>query len=828
MSNSEEKVVGSQDKMTAIMQSATDLAHFGADFEVLADHLQYTGKFNGAIQKLAVKLQQTIQYASFQNFHTEYENPQTGEYRTITLPVNLPESIGKSFNLNYYWFNMSNAPVVKNLTDDLRLLYEKTVDATTIDVINLNHAVKTVQDNFSNNNLKKEWIVVENLNDFDYDSFWSQYLERYQNRREIVYLQQSNREKQYNIEHMRITAENIKRQKDDCLNEKTITHLDLDICQTDLKNNITQFNTDLNDKQKKLSTIEEKLKKVQLQKETVETDLKQTKQSIEEIKKLNSITLSQKENLIQLKKEEILDQNKILESLKNQNTDLEENYIDISKDFHKLTENNLKIEQDYKECLTKNNDVLLKYENCLITEPAVSSEQEFRRLTKSWDDKILRERLANEEFNCHKNFLEFRNIYQEEMKRAISNVEESCREDASKLMDLNEQLGKEGAQFQQELITCQTKNAPKLPESNTEPLESVPDLGVFRDGLTQIFAWAVTFVIWPIALHNPDSELWYLLSEVSGIKIHKGPTGVVRRWTCEFLAVVLSILWWLLLISIGKKFLFNEKKELRNKNFNSQELKEVPRKITKWQKLKQKVRKFGKKLSQFLDLEEMDQEKSKVTYVARGGAVAPLLQYHDFLLFVTIHTVKISNYSVIETTSLDSKLLQLNKNQSRFNKIWDKLISVLGPIVLVLAMSSAQLPNNSQTFHNFRVTPQIEIVNNSTMSLEMYPDTFQNQVESRVMTFAKAELEAESNIETQIENPKIKPNSWRKKLKRFTKSKRKSHFAGRKFKRIKQVGRLSDLPSLENLENDDIISTTKEQQAEPSSKISRNKKVTND
>lgn len=815
MSNSEENFMFPKDqpsKTRIIMESAKKLAHVGADFEVLFDQLQYADKFTEAIQKLVLKIQQKFQNAYYETYQTPFENAETGEYRTFTLPMNLPEAIGKSFSLNYYWFNMSNAPQLQQLTQDLDELYQKTLHATnhatTVEVINLHDATKSLYSNLVNNNLAKDWVIIENLQSVDAETFWLQYQERYQNHREIAYLYQSNREKQYNIDHMRITIEKIHRQKEDCLTGKSIANWNLQICETDLENNITQFKSNFTEKETELNSINQKLKEVELKKEGIEKDLKQTKNSIKEIQKSNSLTIAEKNNLIKLKKEEILSKDKILTSLTNQNTELELGYRDISNDLDNLIKKNVKIEQEYKQCLTKNSEILTKKENCLTPQPGASIEEQFQKLKESWDENIVRKRQEAEEFKCQKKFLEFRETYQQELKQTIQNVTENCARDATNSFLVNEELAKEIKQCQQELIRCEIKNAPKLPVSESESITNISNLSNFGQALTHIFAWAVTFLIWPISLHNPESELWKILGKIAGMEIKKGPTGIVRGWTCEFLAVFISILWWLFLMAVGRKVLW-QNEQIKNKNIKNQEFQQFSHKITKWEKLKQKLGKGWKNISKLLDLVDNineDEKTSKVIYVSRGGAVVtPILEYHDFLLFVTIHTLKIANYNVNQRTSLDFELLKLNKNQSKLKLICDKFINILGPIALVLAITTAQLPNNLNNLNNFKVTPEIEISNNSTMSLELYSNKFQKQVESNAMSFAKAELEVESKIETQIEKPKTKNKFWRKKLKQLAKKKTKSHFSGRNLKKIKQVKKLSDLPVLETFKNSDII-----------------------
>ena len=80
-----------------------------------------------------------------------------------------------------------------------------------------------------------------------------------------------------------------------------------------------------------------------------------------------------------------------------------------------------------------------------------------------------------------------------------------------------------------------------------------------------------------------------------------------------------------------------------------------------------------------------------------------------------------------------------------------------------------------QSFHHFEIISQIQSSTNSSMALEIYSAKFQKQVESRAMNFAKAELESESKIETQIQKPKTKSKFGRKRLKKN----RKGTFLGR-------------------------------------------------
>lgn len=92
------------------------------------------------------------------------------------------------------------------------------------------------------------------------------------------------------------------------------------------------------------------------------------------------------------------------------------------------------------------------------------------------------------------------------------------------------------------------------------------------------------------------------------------------------------------------------------------------------------------------------------------------------------------------------------------------------------------------------------------MDLEIYSAKFQKQVESRAMNFAKAELESESKIETQIQKPKTKSKFGRKRLTK----KPKRNFSGKRLKRIKQVKKLSDLPPFENCQTDVLLESSEQ------------------
>jgi hypothetical protein len=414
---------------------------------------------------------------------------------------------------------------------------------------------------------------------------------------------------------------------------------------------------------------------------------------------------------------------------------------------------------------------------------------------KTIEGRLETDLLDRLESACCQNLLEFNQTYQQKVKETVDQVAMECRKDATTVMNLNKQVGIERDVCREELATYKRARI----SSGATPSY----LMTFREGLNQIFAWWVTFLIWPMALHDPDSELCQLLAKNCGMQIKQGPTGIVRGWTCQFLAVVISILWWLFLAALGKQFLWDRNS---SKNFNDREVTESPPKITKWKKLKQKVAML---LSRLTNVAETSQTASKVRYVRRGGAITPILEYPDFLLFATIHACKICIGSPpvksIQLNQVKSRL-KLNKVKSRLKLIEDKLIPALGSIALVLVLSFAHLPPDGQRFNNFQVTPQIIILNNTRKSLEIdSTNQFRNQVESDAITFAEAKLH---QIETQMQAPKPKNKLWRKRfqrLKRGTNGKPKSNFCGRTFKQRKQVKKLSDLPPFETTETDEIV-----------------------
>jgi len=189
----------------------------------------------------------------------------------------------------------------------------------------------------------------------------------------------------------------------------------------------------------------------------------------------------------------------------------------------------------------------------------------------------------------------------------------------------------------------------------------------------------------------------------------------------------------------------------------------------------------------------------------RGGSERiQILEYSDFLLFVTIHASKTCNFHVVAPT----KAFQVKKDRSSWQSMSDTLSRPLGIIAFVFLISSSQLSNLPQQGF-LEVTPPIRISKNLTRSFKIYSNQSENQAESRLIRLAQAELEGESRMETQIENPKTKVGRKKfQKRKRVVKEKMKLHFSDRILKKQKQVKKLSDLPPLENCETDVLIESS--------------------
>ena len=454
-----------------------------------------------------------------------------------------------------------------------------------------------------------------------------------------------------------------------------------------------------------------------------------------------------------------------------------------------------------------------------MNDQVISNEEDLQKLRDSWDQekKIFLEQLVTRERNHRQNVMEFHQeelnhqqnvmeFHQEyvklraELSQEIENLADQCRQDVNIVLDANQQLSTDLQELVAKYYECQrNRPTPRL-------ASGISQLTRFQEGLNQIFGWSVSFIIWPLALHDPDSDLWKLLAQTSGVKLRRSPTGIIRGSTCQLMAVGLTVLWWLFLLTLGKKLLWDNRKE---KNLNASEMVEDSDKITnldkitKWKKLKQII---GRKVSQFLsvsdDLQILD---SRVPSVPRGGSQpTQILEYPDFLLFVTIHACKTCNLNVVAP----AKSFQVNR--SSLQSIGDRLSRSLGIIAFVFLISSSQLSTIDQ--HRFlEGRPEIRISNNLTRSLEIYSNQSENQAESRTMRLAQAELEAESRMETQIENPK--KNVRRKKFKnrkKMVKGKMKTNFSDRRFKKQKQVKKLSDLPTFETCQNDVLMETNLE------------------
>jgi hypothetical protein len=127
------------------------------------------------------------------------------------------------------------------------------------------------------------------------------------------------------------------------------------------------------------------------------------------------------------------------------------------------------------------------------------------------------------------------------MNQEIETVAASCRQDATTVLNANEKLSKHMQEYVKKLDECQG-NSPK-----PKLARGISELTRFQKGFHQIFGWSVSFLIWPLALHDPESHLGQILSQTSGIQIKRGLTGILRGWTCEVLAAGLTVLWWLFL-----------------------------------------------------------------------------------------------------------------------------------------------------------------------------------------------------------------------------------------------------------------------------------------
>ena len=126
------------------------------------------------------------------------------------------------------------------------------------------------------------------------------------------------------------------------------------------------------------------------------------------------------------------------------------------------------------------------------------------------------------------------------MNQEIETVAASCRQDATTVLNANEKLSKHMQEYVKKLDECQG-NSPK-----PKLARGISELTRFQKGFHQIFGWSVSFLIWPLALHDPESHLGQILSQTSGIQIKRGLTrdtswldmrGAGRRSDCVMVVI---------------------------------------------------------------------------------------------------------------------------------------------------------------------------------------------------------------------------------------------------------------------------------------------------
>lgn len=778
--------------LTDLIKAANTFARLGVDYEVLSDYMQ-TPRFKKALERVSVIVPEEVPKSPFfYVFETPYFDKDKGEKQIVTFPVD-PNSSPESSSLDSYWLGVSKKPSFKVFQQELATVSKTTLNDIPIEVIHLNNVIENIQSTLVSSDFKRDLRVLQNLKKSEAEAFRSSYEQNAEHYRKQTYLAESEREAQHNLKQALETARKIQSQKNNCQSEKHITQLNLDACKLDLANNSTEFKRVLTESETKLQRIEQQLEKKTLEKKAVEKKLNQTQKVVEDIKKLNSLSLEQKNAAIREKDISITQTTQELILLRNERQELELSYIEVSENLSALNRTAVEMRQQVQQCVEEKNHLGNENDKCRMNDQVISTEEDFRKLRDSWDQEILRERLATREFNHQQNLVKFEQL-QQKIKQEILNVEAECRQDATTLLNANQKLSKHLQEFTKKLYECE-RNSPK-PRLASE----ISQLTRFQKGFNQIFGWSVSFLIWPLALHDPDSDLWKLLAETSGVQLRRGPTGIIRGWTCQLMAVGLTVLWWLFLLTLVKQFLWDNRNE---KNLKASEMVEDSGKITKWKKLKQII---GRKVSQFLSVSD-DGEIVDLTVPSglRGGSeTTQILEYPDFLLFVTIHACKTCNLNGVAP----AKSLQVNKYRSSLQSISGTLSRPLGIIAFVFLISSSQLSNLDQ--HRFlEVTPQIRISNNLTRSLEIYSNQSENQAESRTMRLAQAELEGESRMETQIENPKKNVRRKKfKKRKRMVKEKMKMNFSDRRFKKQKQVKKLSDLPPFENCQTDVLLESS--------------------
>lgn len=777
-----------------LIEAANTMARLGVYYEVLSDYMQ-TRRFQKALERFHVMIpKEILESPFFQVVETPYFDKKRGEKQTVTFSVD-PNLSSESKSLDFYWLDVSKKPSFKLFQKELIKIHQTTLDDTPIEVIHLNKLLEDIQTTMVSMNFQRDLHVSQNLKETEAEAFQVYYEQNAKHYRKQADLKESEREAQHNRQQALESARQIQRQLNHCQSEKEVTYFNLDVCQLDLANQSKEAKLVLTEAQSKQQTIAEQLEKQTIEKQTVEKQtvekqLNQALKLVEDIKKSDLLTLEQKDAQIAEQGKIIQEKCTMLSFLTNSKQELELENLAVWETLSNLNQTVVDVRHRMYQCLEEK-EIQVANENnkCRINDQVISNEEEFQKLRYSWDQEILRERLATREFhlatrefNHQQHLLKFQQEYekiQQGMNQEIETVAASCRQDATTVLNENQKLSKHLQECANKLDECQ-RNCPKPKLAG-----GISELTRFQKGFHQIFGWSVSFLIWPLALHDPDSPLWLILGQTSGIQIKRGFTGILRGWTCEILAAGLTVLWWLFLWTLINQLVWENRNE---KTIKASKMVKNSGKITKWEKLKERV---GGKVSRFFS-EDPKLPDSIVSSRLRGGSSERRhrLEYSDFLLFVTIHAYKTCNFHVVAPT----KSFQVKKDRSRWQSMSDTLSRPLGIIAFVFLISSSQLPNLPQQGF-LEVTSPIRISNQ-----------FENQAESRVMRLAQAELEGESRMETQIENPKMKVGRKKfQKRKRMVKEKMKLHFSDRILKKQKQVKKLSDLPPLKNCETDVLV-----------------------
>jgi hypothetical protein len=157
-----------------------------------------------------------------------------------------------------------------------------------------------------------------------------------------------------------------------------------------------------------------------------------------------------------------------------------------------------------------------------MNDQVISNEEDLQKLRDSWDQekKIFLEQLVTRERNHRQNVMEFHQEYvkfRAEWSQEIENLADQCRQDVTTVLDANQELSTDLQELTAKYYECQrNRPTPRL-------ASGISQLTRFQEGLNQIFGWSVSFIIWPLALHDPDSDLWKLLAQTSGVKLRRSP-----------------------------------------------------------------------------------------------------------------------------------------------------------------------------------------------------------------------------------------------------------------------------------------------------------------